>query len=411
MWKYAPWIILAMFVALMALTFVPAPLATIDRARAYFTSVEIERGIRFGHERRLIFWGETFAQLAVLLGLVFVGGGRRIVTACHGLTRRAWLPTLLGSALIYGIILTLVTFPFDAVRRQHLAVWGMTSQSLASWLVDHGMALGVMAVVQGIALVGLYLLIRWLPRWWWVPAALGAQGLAVVFAWLLPVVIGPLFNTFTPLRQTEWADWEPALRRIAERVNVEVEDVYVVDASRQSHHSNAYFAGFGATQRIVLFDNLLKKHTLPEIESVLGHELGHWLHDHIVKGIALAGLGLLAGFFVLSRLLLWAQRPLGLERPADPAGLPLVLLAMFVGGWLAWPPESAVSRHFERQADRAGLELAGQPEAFIAAEIKLVRDNLGNPAPAPWNVWLFASHPPALERIEMAQRWQGERER
>jgi STE24 endopeptidase len=303
----------------------------------------------------------------------------------------------------------LVTFPFDFARWRHLGAWGMTSQSFPGWLGDYLMALGVAVVMEGIGLVGLYLLIRWLPRWWWLPAAVGASGLAVMFAWLLPVVIGPLFNTFTPLRETEWAAWEPAMRRIAEQVDVEIEDVYVVDASRQSHHSNAYFTGFGATQRIVLYDNLLKKQTLAEIESVLGHELGHWLHDHIVKGIALAGIGLLAGFFVLSRLLMWAQGPMGLDGPSDPAGLPFVLLAIYLGTWLALPVESVVSRHFERQADHAGLELARQPEAFIAAEVKLVRDNLGNPAPPPWNVFLFASHPPALERIEMAQRWQRER--
>jgi STE24 endopeptidase len=85
--------------------------------------------------------------------------------------------------------------------------------------------------------------------------------------------------------------------------------------------------------------------------------------------------------------------------------LPLVILCVFLGNWLALPVASAVSRHFERQADQAALDIAKQPEAFIAAEVKLVRDNIGNPAPAPWNVWLFATHPPAVERIEMARRW------
>jgi STE24 endopeptidase len=410
MWKRGPWMILTILVALAAITFVPAPPEVVERARPYFTTQEIERGIRFGQERRVFFWGAVFAQLAVLVGLVFVGGGRRVTAWCRAVTRGTWLPTLLVTGLVYGLILALVTFPFDVIRWRHLSVWGMTSQSFTAWLGERLLALGIAAVLEGIALVGLYLLIRWLPRWWWLPAALGASGLAVIFAWLLPVVISPLFNTFTPLRETEWAAWEPPLRRIAEQVNVQIEDVYVVDASRQSHHSNAYFTGFGATQRIVLYDNLLKKQTLPEIESVLGHELGHWLHDHIVKGIALTGIALLIGFFVLSRLLLWAQGPMGLQGPSDPVGLPFVMLAIFLGGWSAWPVESAVSRHFERQADRAGLELAAQPEAFIAAEIKLVRDNLGNPAPAPWNVFLFASHPPAVERIEMAERWKRDRD-
>ena len=104
-------------------------------------------------------------------------------------------------------------------------------------------------------------------------------------------------------------------------------------------------------------------------------------------------------------LLLAGQALFGLRSPSDLAGLPLVILSVFLGNWLALSASMAVSRHFERQADQVALDLGRQPEAFIAAEIKLVRDNKGNPAPAPWNTWLFGSHPPPLERIRMAERW------
>jgi STE24 endopeptidase len=186
-----------------------------------------------------------------------------------------------------------------------------------------------------------------------------------------------------------------------------VQDVLVMDASRQGEHTNAYFTGFGPTRRIVLYDTLLKKHSPDEVASILAHELGHWTHHHIVKGICLGMLGTLVGLLLLDRLLrrFMSRAPWRLSSLADPAGLPLILLLAYLGSWLARPAENAVSRYFERQADATSLELAGRPQVFISAEKKLAQDNVGNVAPSPWNIWLFATHPSALERIGMAEDW------
>jgi STE24 endopeptidase len=403
--RFLPWIVLICFAVLAAATFIPAPPEVVEQARVYFTDTEIEHGMLRSTQGRSLFWASTFLQLAAMLWLVFGGGGRRVTAWAKRLARGWWPPTLVLAGAIYYLLLAALDLPFDALRWRLLVEWDLTSRSFLDWFQEHLLALGVTGLIEAVAVFGLYVLIRAWPRGWWLPAALGATALAAAIAWLLPVVISPLFNTFTPLRETPWAAWEKPLRQIVEQTGVPIEEVLVMDASRQSHHSNAYFTGFGDTRRIVLYDNLLKKHNLPEIESILAHELGHWLHDHIVQGIALGGVAALIGFFVLSRLLLWAQTPLGLESPSDPAGLPLVILCVFLGNWLALPVASAVSRHFERQADQAALDIAKEPEAFIAAEVKLVRDNIGNPAPAPWNVWLFATHPPAVERIEAARRW------
>jgi STE24 endopeptidase len=149
-----------------------------------------------------------------------------------------------------------------------------------------------------------------------------------------------------------------------------------------------------------------------EIESILAHELGHWRHHHIVKGLCLASAGGLLGFFVLSRIMHWAvrRRPFFLTGITDPAGLPLLLLLLLLGTWFAMPIQNAISRAFERQADMESLELARQPDAFIAAEERLARDNLTNVAPTPFNVWMFSSHPPAVERIEMAEKWKAKKQ-
>ena len=124
----------------------------------------------------------------------------------------------------------------------------------------------------------------------------------------------------------------------------------------------------------------------------------------------MGGIGALVGLFLLSRILRWAvgRKPFLLSSPTDPAGLPLVLLLMTLGNWLTLPVQNGISRHFERQADAASLELARKPDAFIGAEKRLAVDNVGNVAPTPFNTWMFATHPPAVERIQMAERWKSE---
>jgi STE24 endopeptidase len=155
----------------------------------------------------------------------------------------------------------------------------------------------------------------------------------------------------------------------------------------------------------VLYDTLLASHTPDETLSILGHEMGHWRRHHIVKGIALGACGALLGFFVLSRILEWAAADgrFGFRSAADPAGFPMVLLLAALGGFVALPVQNVVSRAFEREADRDALRLYGHPEVFIEAEKRLARDNIANVAPSDLNLFLFASHPPTLERIAMAE--------
>ena len=407
--RYAPFIIVAAFLGLMLLTFIPAPQSAVELARTHgFAETDIARGQQFSFERRLFAWGATLLELAWLLVLVFGGWGRRITEQCRRLTGDRWLLTLLLAAACYFLVQTFISLPFDLGRFAHSTAWGMVDRPLSAWLVEYGMAAAVSAVVGGAVLAVFYCLLRWLPRWWWLAATLGSVGLAALFAMLWPIVVAPLFNTFSPIEQTKWAEWKKPLHHVIEKAGVAVEEILVMNASKQSKHTNAYFTGFGATRRIVIYDNLLDKHTLAEVESVLAHEIGHWHHDHIVKGIALGGLAMLVAFYLLARIMKWAEKSIGLGGPSDPAGLPLILLAGFIAQWAAQPLECAVSRHFERQADMMALKLAQQPDVFIGVEKKLVIDNLGNPAPAPWNVWLFSTHPPAVERIQMAQDWKRE---
>lgn len=410
-------------------------------AARYFSAEEIAQGQQFALERRGFFWIATGLWLGFLTVLSCTSLGRRLAERCQAWSgARWWLALLLIGGFCF-LVNEAISLPLGLLRLEHLRSWGMTSRPVASWLAEHAKGLVLEAALNGLVVLGFYGLLRWWPRWWWLPAA-GAGGLlGMAYAWLLPVLIAPWFNTFTPLSATNWANLQERVEMLAQRAGLPVREILVMDASRQGHFSNAYFTGFGGSRQIVLYDTLLQQHTglepgqaagsvglcgtpagswlaattlmtacrqgEAEIESILAHEMGHWQHQHIVQGLGLATLGSLGGFLVLSWIMrrLVDRPPLYLTAPADPAGLPLILLLLALGSWLVGPLENAVSRHFERQADLAALELAGQPEAFIQAELRLARQNRMNVAPTPFNVFLFATHPPTVERIRMAEHW------
>jgi STE24 endopeptidase len=447
-----------LYLLLFVLTTFPYSEAAVARAAQYFSRQEIEQGLRYSFQRRLFFWTSTALQLLFLGFVVFTGFGRRLAGGVGRLVpggratavSRGWWGWLrdrlhwLGTVVLVGafcfVAVEMLVLPVRLAQLENTRAWGLTERSLGSWLGDYAKSLAVAGVLGAVLLAGLYLLIRWLPRWWWAVAATASVLLAFFYASILPEVINPLFNTFTPLRDPYLLH---RVRTLAERAGVEVENVLVMDASRQSRHTNAYFTGFGSTRRIVLYDNLLRplntlppesvaslagllagpegtgapaasalvlahrKAALDEIESILAHEIGHWQHDHILKGILFGAVGLYVGLFLVSVILraVVGRAPFALRNPWDPAGVPLVILLGVLGSWATMPVESMVSRHFERQADETALHLADHPEAFIAAERRLARDNISNVAPTPFSVWLFASHPPAVERIQMAEDW------
>jgi STE24 endopeptidase len=411
--------ILVAFLVLFFISFLPPPAAEQARASAYFSSDEIDIGKRYSFGRSLLFWGATGMELGFLLTLVASGAARRLADRMARWTGYTadmpsfwrWFATLLLVGITCALLQSLVLFPVGFVSHRYSQVWDTTQQVFDDWLGQYLLATVVGIVTVGVPFVGLYLLLRCFPRTWYLWAAIGGTLLGFAFAYLAPLVIAPLFNKFTPLSQSEYAKLEPRLRSLASKAGIPVEDIYVMDASRQSSHTNAYFTGLGATQSIVLYDTLLKKHSPDEVESILAHEIGHWQHRHIIQGVLLAGLLSLVGLILLDRILRYFREvsPVNLTGLADPAGLPLILLLGFLGSWIAMPLASAVSRHFERQADATSLELAGMPDVFIEAEKKLAVHNHSNVVPVPWNVWLYASHPPAIDRIEMAKEWQAKK--
>ena len=312
-------------------------------------------------------------------------------------------PSLHGALYVVMLVCLheLVTLPAAFYRSFVLdRRYELSSEPAAAWLRDRVKAFAVTLAFALPAAHVLYLLIGWSPRYWWVPAACAATVVTVILARLAPVVLLPLFYKFTPLDRPELT---ARLVDLSARAGVPVLGVYEWGLGAKTRRANAALAGSGSTRRILLSDTLLAQYSPDEIEVILAHEMAHHVHHDIRNGILLELGVLLAGFFAASRALLAWWAPLGLPGPADPAGMPLLLLAAGAVGVLATPLVNAFSRANERRADRFALGLTAQREAFVSAMRRLGAQNLVEEEPSRMTVWLFHTHPPIEERIAAAR--------
>ena len=285
--------------------------------------------------------------------------------------------------------------------------WGFSTQALSGFLGDRTKAFALGSVLTASAFVGLVGLARLLPRLWPLPAAAGGAALVLAIGFLAPLVVEPLFNNFRPLGDAELL---AELRTLAERAQLPIQEVLVADASRRTRKANAYVSGLGRTRRLVVYDTLLARATGPEVGLVLAHELGHRRAGHILKATLLAMVGL-AGFV----LLLWAllrvpelRTRIGASGGAgDPRVVAFVLLLASAIQVPGMPLGAALSRRWEREADRFSLELTHDLATFEATHRSLATANLADLDP-PRPIYLaWFSHPTPVERIESARSLAG----
>jgi len=256
----------------------------------------------------------------------------------------------------------------------------------------------VLGVALGYPLLVLVLkLVEWTGRWWWLWAWGALMGFQLIMAVLAPVVILPLFNKFTPLPEGSLRE---RLLKLAERTRFRARSIQVMDGSKRSRHSNAFFTGFGRFRKIVLFDTLIQQLVESELEAVLAHEIGHFKKKHIPKMLAASALTSLGGFYLLSLLAgqEWFYRSFGFE-PGNiaPALLLFGLLSGVVTFWFS-PLAHWWSRRYEYQADCFAGKVMNESKSLIGALRKLNEKNLSNLTPHPFYSSFYYSHPTLLER-------------
>jgi len=298
---------------------------------------------------------------------------------------------------------TMADLPFSAWHTFAVeARFGFNRTPWRLWIVDRLKGFGLAAALGLPFLYGVYAFMRFTGSFWWIWLFGFVTAYQIVLLWLWPSVIAPLFNRFQPLPEGELRARLEALARDAGFRN---RGLYVMDASRRSGHSNAYFAGL-LRPRIVLFDTLVTQMTIDEAASVLAHEIGHFRRRHVHRRLVLSLAGTLLVLFVLSLLVPWPPlyAAFGFDRPSLEAALALASLGG--GGFVFWlaPVASVLSRRHEYEADRYSVRLAGHPDALKSALVRLTGQNLSNLHPHPWySAWHY-SHPTLVERLAAIDR-------
>lgn len=340
---------------------------------------------------------ETFSTCVLALALVSgVLPWLYVNVTALGASGAVWMQAVFILAAM--ALLAVPSLPFDWWETFHLeSRFGFNKATARLWFADKlkGVALGV---AIGFPLLWLLLsLVRWVGAAWWL------WGFGVLFAFqllmivLYPKLILPLFNKLTPLPEGELRS---RLLQLGERAGFRAKTIEVMDGSKRSGHSNAFFTGFGRFRRIVLFDTLIAQLSPEELEAVLAHEIGHYRRGHIPKMIAVSAVMQLAGFALIAWLAgsAWFNTAFGFPAGAlAPAFLLFGLLSGVVTFWFS-PLMNFFSRKHEYEADAFAREAMGGAVPMVGALRKLAQKNLTNLTPHPWFSAFFYSHPTLVER-------------
>lgn len=380
------------------------PAAATARALVHFTPEQLDVGRAYVTPLRLLRAAATVLSIGSLLVLLLTPLGGRLADALLRLSRGRVALAAAAMTAALSTIQIVLDLPFAIARHHHRAIHGMTTQPLGSFLGELAIAAAlVLGVGSAITLIASWLIAR-APRRGWIAVAATVVAVEVLLTAILPVVIAPLFNRFEPLAQSRWAADEPALRALATHAGMApTAPILVADASRQGVEANAYVAGLLGSERIVLYDTLLARHTAAMVRNTLAHELGHWQLHHVRTFVLW-----LAAVTVLGCAALWwllgASIGRGRLAPPDrhgPRAVLLVAAILVAVEALSSAPLAALSRRQETAADDFGLQLTGAICPFVEDEKLALLNARGDAVPHPVRQ-LLASHPSSVERIERA---------
>ncbi|MDB6168040.1 MAG: Ste24 endopeptidase [Verrucomicrobia bacterium] len=336
---------------------------------------------------------------ALLLALVIFGGvlprlfGR---VAAWGGPGAVWSHVLF--ILFAGVLLSVPALPFDWWEQFRLEQhYGFNKSTPRLWLSDKLKGVALTFVIGFPLLWALLSLVKWVGDAWWVWAFALVFGFQLLMLVLYPKLILPLFNKLTPLPEGEL---RRRLLALGDRTGFSAKAIEVMDGSKRSGHSNAFFTGFGRFRRIVLFDTLINQLAPEELEAVLAHEIGHYRRGHIPKMIAVSAVMLFAGFAIIAWLARAPWFNLSFGFPAGELAPTFLLFGLLSGLVTFWftPVMNLVSRRHEYEADAFARNAMGGMGAMLGALRKLAQKNLSNLTPHPWYSAFFYSHPTLVER-------------
>ncbi|HEY4934136.1 MAG TPA: M48 family metallopeptidase [Terriglobales bacterium] len=354
----------------------------------------------------LILWDFLLGAVIALL-LLNLGWSSAMRNVAERITRWKWLQTFIYW-VEYLLLTTVLGFPM-AVYEGYFREWkyGLATQTFGPWMWDQVKGLGVGVVMGGILTVLLFGVVRKLPRTWWIWGAVVSMLFLVFSVMIGPVYLQPIFNKITRLDDPKVT--KPILA-MAQANGIPAHDVYQIDASRQTTRMSANVSGFGSTMRITMNDNLLRRGSQEEIEAVMGHEMGHYVLNHIPKDIQFFLIVVVVAFAYLRWSLDWCLKrwgtKWGIRGVSDPAVLPLVVLLVSIFFFVLTPFMNTHVRTAEAEADMFGVNASRQPDGFAQAAIHL--GEYRKMKPSPLEEWFFFDHPSGYNRIHRAMQWKAE---
>jgi STE24 endopeptidase len=354
----------------------------------------------------LILW-DFLCGAVIYVAILAFGWSAAMTRFAERITRFKPLQTLIYW-FEFTIITTILGAPlaiYEGYYRERQ--YGLATQTFGPWLGDQLIVLMVNFVLGGILAMVLFGIVRRLPNTWWIWGAGVSIAFLVVFIMIGPVYIFPLLNKFTVLNDPKIT--QPILK-LAHANGIPADKVYEIDASRQTTRMSANVSGFGQTMRITLNDNLIRRGSPEEIQSVMGHEMGHYVLHHIPKDILYFSVVIVIFFAFLKWSLETSLARLGerwkVRGIGDTAVLPLVFLIGSFFGFVYTPFGNTHIRTNEHEADMYGLNASRQPDGFAQAAIHLGEYRKMSPGPA--EEWLFFDHPSGRNRIRDAMQWKSE---
>jgi STE24 endopeptidase len=374
---------------------------------AYLATMPPEQKVRSDAYFEGGYWLDVWAFLfnaIMFLVLLQFGVSAWLRDRAAGITRHRTLQVA-AYAIGFVLITFVLSYPLSVYAgfyREHK--YGLATQSFSGWMGDQMKALAISVVFAPLALIVLYAVLRRAPRTWWLWGAVVTIAMLLFVVAIAPVYIAPLFNKYTALQPGPVRD---DILRLAHANGIRAEEVYQVDASRQTTRVSANVSGMFGTERITLNDNLLKRASPAAIQAVMGHEMGHYVLNHVYKLLLEFGIIIAVGFGVIAwtfdRLAPRHRERWRIEGIADPAGLPLIALLFSMYLFVLTPVTNTIIRTNEYEADVFGLNAARQPDGF--AEAALLLSDYRKMSPGPIEEFIFFDHPSGHTRIFTAMRW------
>jgi STE24 endopeptidase len=368
----------------------------------HFPLAVLERGRQFSREVSIAATIRSLLSLGLMLALCFHPVGTRVLRWLERQGRgRFWL-ALICVALGVTLLTSLVELPFSFyLGHLHEKAYGLSRQSAAGWFADYGKHMLLSLALSLPLWIPLYWLMRRWPRGWWLPGAAFNIAVSGLFVLIYPVVIMPLFNHMSPVKDPQIA---AMIHGLANRAQVRVEAISEMKVSDKTSRVNAMVTGLGPTKLVILLDTLLQQFSRDEVEVVMAHELAHAAYQDVVVGWLASGAGEVAVLCIVA----WALRgmvgvgPLRLAAPHSPRGLAVLLLLFSLIGEVTSPVQNIISRRAETRADRFAITVTGKPQAFVSSFKKLAAGNPGDVDPPPLVEFLSYSHPSIINRLRAA---------